>query len=499
MPTPDAYDEELIAQTRPGGWVNPVPAGRYNLVVVGAGTAGLVSAAGAAGLGAKVALVEKHRLGGDCLNYGCVPSKALIRCARAAAEARRAGEFGVAVPGPVAAAFPAVMRRMRRLRAGISRHDSAERFRGLGIDVFLGEGRFTGPDSLEVGGQVLRFARAVIATGARAAVPDLPGLREAGFLTNETVFDLNELPRRLVVLGAGPIGCEMAQAFARLGSEVHLVNRSPGLLTRDEPEAAAVLRRRFEQDGIRLHLGVKAVRAETRDGSRELVIEEAGQLVALEADAILVGVGRQPNVEGLGLEAAGVAFDPRGVTVNDFLQTTNPRIYAAGDVCTPYKFTHAADAMARIVLQNALFFGRKRMSRLVIPWCTYTDPEVAHVGLTAREARERGVAIDTYRVGFADVDRAVLDGDTDGFALAHARRGTGRLVGVTLVSAHAGEMIGEAALAMTAGLGLGELSRAVHPYPTEAEALRKLGDAYQRSRLRPWLAGLLRAVLRWRR
>jgi pyruvate/2-oxoglutarate dehydrogenase complex dihydrolipoamide dehydrogenase (E3) component len=505
MPQPhlDESDRELVANTFPEGWQNPRPEGRYNLVVIGAGTAGLVSAAGAAGLGARVALVEKHRLGGDCLNYGCVPSKALLRCARAAADARRAAEFGVRVPGPVEVDFPAVMRRMRRLRADLSRHDSAERFRRLGVDVFLGEARFTGPATIEVGGQTLRFARAAIATGARAAHPDLPGLKEMGFLTNETVFDLIELPRRLVVLGAGPIGCELAQAFRRFGSEVHLVNRSPGLLAKEEPEAVAVVRRQLERDGVQLHLGVLLLGAEVGrepNGTQKyFLFEEGGRPVRLPVDAILVGVGRQPNVEGLGLEAAGVEYDRSGVKVNDFLQTTNPRIYAAGDICSSYKFTHAADAMARIVLRNALFFGRERMSRLVIPWCTYTDPELAHVGLTAEQARQRGLEITTLHVPLSEVDRAVLDGEAEGFATAHVRKGTDRLVGATVVAAHAGDLIGEVSLAMTRGLDLSALGDTIHPYPTQAEVLKKLGDAYRKTRLTPTVAKWFRWFLSWRR
>src|SRR5262249_30928128 len=278
-----------------------------------------------------------------------------------------------------------------------------------------------------------------------------------------------------------------------------LVNRSPGLLAREDPEAAAVLRRQFEREDIRLHLGVRPVGSEVADGQNTFVIEEAVRTVRLPADAILVGVGRQANVEDLVREAAGVAYDRSGVKVNDFLQTTNPHVYAAGDVCSPYKFTHAADAMARIVLRNALFFGRARMSKLVIPWCTYTDPEVAHVGLTAEQAREQGVEVQTFRKEFAEVDRAVLDGDTEGVAQVDVRKGGDRIEGATVVAAHAGEMIGEVVLAMTKGLGLSSLSWAVHPYPTQAEALRQLGDAYQKTRLTPRTAWLLRTLLRWRR
>ncbi len=496
MLTPeDAHNRDLLAQVHPPTWRNPVASGRYNLVVIGAGTAGLVCAAGAAGLGAKVALIERHLMGGDCLNFGCVPSKALLRCARAAHEVRRAEEFGIRVAGSIEVDFAAIMERMRRLRARLSRHDSAERFRSLGVDVFLGDARFTGPDTVEVAGQTLRFARAVIATGARPVTLDVPGNRSVEFLTNETIFSLTELPRRLAVLGAGPIGCELGQAFQRFGSEVHLIERGTRLLFRDEPRASDVLQGQFQREGIHLHLQTEVVAA---NGS-ELTLSRMGTTSSLVVDAVLVALGRRPNVEGLGLEQAGVAYDSQGVTVDDFLRTTNRRIYAAGDVCSQFQFTHAADAMARIVLRNALFFGRSRHSALVIPHCTYTEPEVAAVGLTVAEAEARGLAINTLEIPLSGVDRAVLDGDEDGFALVHRRRDSDRLVGVTLVSSHAGELIGELVLAQRAGLGLAALSEVIHPYPTVADVWKRLGDAYQKSRLTPFLAGLFRTLLRWRR
>jgi pyruvate/2-oxoglutarate dehydrogenase complex dihydrolipoamide dehydrogenase (E3) component len=495
----DTHNQALVRYTHPSEWQNPIPSGRYNLVVIGAGTAGLVSAAGAAGLGAKVALIERHLLGGDCLNYGCVPSKALIRAARSVAEVARAADFGVQVPAGSRVDFPAVMERMRRLRADLSRHDSAERFSKLGVEVYLGDARFVGPTTIEVAGQRLEFAKAVIATGARAADSSVPGLAEVGYLTNETVFSLTELPPRLLVLGAGPIGCELAQTFGRFGSEVHLIQRGPKIMPREDPDAAAIVQQRFEREGIRLHLGVKVIRAEKSEKGKRLVGECDGREWSQEGDAILVGVGRKANVEGLNLEVAGLAYDANGVHVDDHLRTTNRRVFAAGDICSTYKFTHAADAMARIALQNALFFGRKRMSRIVIPWCTYTDPEVARVGLTEDEARQRGISVDSFTVPLDEVDRAVLDGETEGFARIHVRRGTDRIVGATLVSAHAGEMMGEITLAMTRDIGLGAIAANIHSYPTQAEAIKKLGDLYQRSRLTPQVASILRTILKWRR
>jgi pyruvate/2-oxoglutarate dehydrogenase complex dihydrolipoamide dehydrogenase (E3) component len=330
-------------------------------VVIGAGTAGLVTAAGAAGLGAQVALVEGHLLGGDCLNVGCVPSKAIIRSSRAAFDANDAERFGVRLAGPAEVDFAAVMERMRRLRARISHHDSAERFAKLGVDVFLGEARFSGPDTIQVDGRTLRFKRAVIATGARAAQPPVPGLAEAGYLTNETVFSLTQCPSRLAVIGGGPIGCELAQAFQRLGSQVFLLHKHAHPLDREDMDAAALVQKAFVREGGELRLDAKISRVERNAGHKLVCFEAQGKEETIAVDEILAGAGRAPNVEGLNLEAVGVQYEPRkGVLVNDHLQTSNPRIYAAGDVCMAWKFTHAADFAARIVIQNALGTKAKR-------------------------------------------------------------------------------------------------------------------------------------------
>jgi pyruvate/2-oxoglutarate dehydrogenase complex dihydrolipoamide dehydrogenase (E3) component len=496
----DVHNQFLVSNVHPPDWANPEPAGRYNLVVLGAGTAGLISAAGAAGLGARVALVEREFMGGDCLNVGCVPSKALIRASRAAAEVQGAHDYGIEVPAGVRVNFPAVMERMRRLRAALSPNDSAARFRGLGVDAFFGEARFTGPDVVEVGGRVLRFRRAVIATGARAARPDIPGLAAAGFLTNETVFTLIELPPRLAVIGAGPIGCELAQAFARFGARVALLGNRPQIMPREDPDAAAVVEKQMRRDGVNLFLGCNVVRVAREGDEKVLHLECGGQRTELRADAILVGVGRAPNVQGLDLEAAGVAYDEEeGVHVNDRLQTTNGRIFAAGDICSRFQFTHTADAMARIAIQNALFFGRARASALVIPWCTYTDPEVAHVGLYEADAKARGIDVQTFTEPMNHVDRAVLDGEADGFVKVHVRAGSDRIVGATVVARHAGEMISELTLAMVGGLGLRTLARTIHPYPTQAEAIKRVADAYNRTRLTPFVKGLFQKWLAWMR
>lgn len=493
----DQHNQRLVANVHPADWVNPTPSGRYNMVVIGAGTAGLVTAAGAAGLGAKVALIERSLLGGDCLNVGCVPSKALIRCARAVADVRAAGEFGVRGIDGVQVDFPAIMERMRRLRADISPNDSAQRFSDLGIDVYIGDAKFTGPDTVEVAGKTLRFARACIATGARAVILPIPGLAEAGALTNESVFSLTELPQRLAVIGGGPIGCELAQSFARFGSKVTQFEVNPQILIREDRDAAVRVEKSLVKDGVDLRCGVNIESVSLKGDTRVIHLKGGG---SVEVDQILMGVGRAPNVEGLGLEQAGVEFDARaGVKVNDKLQTANPKIYAAGDVCSIYKFTHAADFMARIVIQNALFFGRSKASALTIPWCTYTEPEIAHVGMYPRDAEAQGIAIDTYIVELADVDRAILEGDTDGFCKVHVRKGTDKIVGATLVARHAGDMISEVTLAMVAGVGLGTIAKAIHPYPTTADVIRKTGDAFNKTRFTPRVAGLFEKILRWRR
>lgn len=492
---------ELQENVRPRDWVNPEPASCYNLVVIGAGTAGLVCAAGAASLGARVALVERHLLGGDCLNYGCVPSKGMIRSSRAVSDARRGNEFGFSCGDLARADFSAVMTRMQRIRAGLSPHDSARRFRDeLGVDIFFGSGRFSGPDTIGVDGKHIRFKRAAICTGARAAAPPFPGIEEAGYLTNETVFSLTSLPRRLAVIGSGPIGCELAQAFARLGSEVTILERGNHILPREDRDASDIVKNVFIRDGVRLALETKTVAVARRGDEKIITAEHGGKEIEIVVDEILVGVGRAPNMEGLGLETAGIAFDPlQGVKVDEMLRTSNPRVYAAGDICFPYKFTHTADALARIVIANALFMGRQKSSVLVVPWCTYTDPEVAHVGMYEDEAREKGIPVTTLTIPMGEVDRAALDGETDGFARIHLKKGSDRILGATIVARHAGEMISEMTLAMTAGLGLSAIGRTIHPYPTQAEVLKKLADAYNRTRLTPFVQKTLAAWLKWQR
>ncbi|NJO75259.1 MAG: mercuric reductase [Leptolyngbyaceae cyanobacterium RM1_406_9] len=500
----DHYNQELIANLHPADWVNPTPAQRYNLVVIGAGTAGLVTAAGAGLLGAKVALIEKHLMGGDCTNVGCVPSKAMIRSARVAGEIRRAKHYGINVPGKVTVDFSTVMERLRRVRTEISPNDSATRFQQeFGVDVFFGEARFSGADTVEVAGQTLRFKKAAIATGSSPLHLPIEGLEESGYLTNETVFSLTEKPDRLAVIGGGYIGCELAQTFRRLGSEVVLFQRGSRLLDREDLDASNLVQQVFIQEGIRLVLKSQIKRIEQKDSVKVIHYEADGQENAVTVDEILVGAGRKPNIQGLNLEAVGVKTDSRkGVIIDDYLQTSNSNIYAVGDVCMKWKFTHAADAAARILIQNALFaiagIGRKKLSSLVMPWCTYTDPEVAHVGLYPHEAEEQGMEIDTFCVSLNDVDRAIVDDETEGFLKIHVKQGTDEIVGATLVARHAGEIISQVTLAMTNGVGLGAIANTIYPYPTQAEILRKAASQYSLKRLTTFKS-LASKFLAWRR
>ena len=496
----DARDRRILLENlRPPGWRNPQPAEIYTLVILGAGPAGLVAARGAAALGARVALIERGFIGGDCLNVGCVPSKAVIRTSRLYADMRDAEHFGVPHSGAVNFDFAAVMERVRRIQARISRSDSAGRLAEAGIDVFFGAGRFAGPDSIMVEGQRLRFRKALIATGARPVTPTIPGLAEAGYLTNESVFDLSQCPRRLMVVGGGPLGCEVAQAMVRLGAQVIIAQDEPMFLPGEERDAAQILSDAMARDGVEIHLNTKVTGVRREGGQKcvELVRDDERQTVL--ADEILVGIGRAPNVEDMDLERAGVIHNTQaGVLVNDFLQTSNPRVYAAGDVCLNYKFTHAAEASARIVVRNALFPGRERLSALTIPWCTYTDPEIAHVGLYVREAREKNIPVRTFTVLMQDVDRAITDGEDHGFVKIHIRQRSDQILGATIVARHAGEMINGISLAITSGLGLRALGRAIHTYPTQAAAVRQAADAYNRSRLTPRLYALSKRWLAWR-
>ncbi|MEZ4866050.1 MAG: mercuric reductase [Caldilineaceae bacterium] len=488
-----------LANAHPPGWQNPKPAPVYNLVVIGAGSAGLLGAIIAASLGGKVAVIEKHLMGGDCLNVGCVPSKAIIRSARVMGEMMSAPKFGIETNGATVH-FDQVMERIRRVQADLSPVDSVQRYTEAGVDVFLGEGRFTGEETIEIAGAQLRFKKVLIATGSRPYHPNIPGLQEAGFLTNETVWNLMEQPRRLAVIGGGPIGCELAQAFRRLGSEVVLFHNAGHVLNREDADAAEIVQQTFLREGIQLVLNSQVKEVTQRNGAKLLHYACPEGSEAIEVDEILVATGRVPNIEGLGLEKVGVEADSRrGIVVNDYMQSTNPRIYAAGDVAMKYKFTHAAAAAAKLVVQNALFFGRKKLSDLAMPWCTYTDPEIAHVGIYAHEAEEQGIAIDTYTYHFEENDRAVADGEEEGFVKVHTKKGSDKILGATIVARQAGDMINEITLAMVAGIGLKTIGDVVHPYPTQAESIARVAGLYTRTRLTPLVQKLFNGWMALRR
>ncbi|MEM7555593.1 MAG: mercuric reductase [Cyanobacteria bacterium P01_A01_bin.84] len=492
IPPMDEHNQKLVSYVHPPDWVNPKPVDCYDLVVIGAGTAGLVVAAGAAGLdvGLKVALVERHLMGGDCLNVGCVPSKCVIRSSRVVADIRDSEPFGIHPPKDIQVDFPAVMERMRKLRANISHVDSASRFQKLGVDVFLGQGSFTDNNTIQVGDKVLKFKKAVIATGARATRLSTPGIEEAGYLTNETVFSLTTKPNSMAVIGGGPIGCELAQAFQRLGCEVTLFHRGSHILNKEDADAAEIVQNVLQQEGIRLVLNAQLQRVErTPEGKKIYFTSNNGREESIVVDEILAGAGRTPNVDGLNLETVGVEYERFGVKVNDYLQTSNPKIYAAGDICMNWKFTHAADAAARIVIKNTLFspfgFGRYKLSDLIMPWVTFTDPEIAHTGMYEQNAQEKGIEVNTIKIDFAHVDRAIADGETAGFIKIIHKKGSDEILGATIVARHAGEMISEVTTAIVNKIGLSKLSSVIHPYPTQAECIKKAADAYRRTLLTP--------------
>ncbi|MBA2432093.1 MAG: mercuric reductase, partial [Chthoniobacterales bacterium] len=434
--------------------------GKYNVVVIGAGTAGLVTAAGTAGLGGRVALIERNKMGGDCLNFGCVPSKALISSARLAQRMREAEKWGLRNQEPQFD-FKRVMERMRERRAQIAPHDSQERFESLGVHVFRGEARFLSPHEVEVtgegGAQKLRAANFVIATGSRARVPDIEGLNAVPFFTNETIFDeLQHQPKSMIVLGGGPIGCELGQAFSRLGVKVTLLQNGEQLLPPEDRDVGDLMQSLLAREGLDIRLNAKTKRASTCEAG---VCLELASGERIEAEVLLISAGRTPNIGSLNLAAAGVQHDEHGVEVNDYLQTSQPHIFAAGDVCSRLKFTHTADFTARTVVRNILMplpFLRQKVACDTVPWCTYTEPEVAHIGLGEKQASKEGTAYDLYRVEVSELDRAVVETEEAGFAKILTRKGSDEILGVTIVSANAGELIHEFVVAMNAGVGLGK-------------------------------------------
>jgi pyruvate/2-oxoglutarate dehydrogenase complex dihydrolipoamide dehydrogenase (E3) component len=482
----DAHERERVANSRPSGWRNPQPDGLYRLAIVGAGPAGVVAAELAASFGARVALIERNAIGGVNLNVGSVPSKTLIRTSRIYADMRDAQRFGANVPDEIDVDFAAAMARVRRVRARLSRDDSARRLEAAGVDVYFGEARFIASDTLTVDGHTLHFRKALIATGARPHIPDIPGLAEGGYLTNDNVFELTELPRRLLVIGGGPLGCEQAQAFCRLGAQTTIVQNKPLFLGQEERDAAQILSEAFARDGIEVRLNTTVLAVRTTPAAKLVDLISDDYRNAVSCDAILTGAGRTPNVEGLNLAAVGIDCDASGrVRVDDFLRTANANIYAAGDVCLESSFVDTAIASARIAVQNALLQRKHRWSDVVIPSCTYTDPEIARVGLSVREANRLGLPVKTFTIPMHEIDRAITDSETAGFVKVHVSGRTDRILGATIVARHAGDMINEITLAMVAGIGLRRLSCVLHAYPTQAEAIRHAADAYNRTRLTP--------------
>lgn len=475
-----------------------------NLVVIGGGSAGLVTAYIAAALKAKVTLIEKHRMGGDCLNTGCVPSKALIRSAKFLAQAARAKEFGIR-EAHTEFDFADVMARVRRVVQAIEPHDSAERYSGLGVEVIAGTAKLVSPWEVDVvrhdgGTQRLSTRSIVVAAGGRPFVPPIPGIDEVGYLTSDTVWNLRELPQRLVVLGGGPIGAELAQAFARFGASVTLIQQGPRILNREDPEVSELVTRRFLDEGIDVRADHQAKQFLVENGEKILLAEHDGREVRIPFDAVLVAVGRAANLTGYGLEDLGVKTS-RTIGTNAFLQTNYPNIYAAGDVAGPFQFTHTAAHQAWYAAVNALFdpFRKFKADYSVIPWATFVDPEVARVGLNEQEAKEKGVAFEISRYDLAELDRAIVEGETNGFVKVLTVPGKDTILGVTLVGEHAGDLIAEYVLAMKHGIGLNKILGTIHIYPTLAEANKYAAGVWKKAHAPQRLLRWVERFHAWRR
>lgn len=466
--------------------------GKYNVIVIGAGTAGLVTAAGTAGLGGHVALIERDRMGGDCLNTGCVPSKALIASTRRIAAIRGAAKLGLKPVEPDFD-FNEVFQRMRDRRAIIEPHDSQERFESLGVNVFRGDATFIDPHSVDVNGTKLTAANIVIATGGRAGVPPIEGIDDVPYHTNETIFDqLKTQPRTLAVIGGGPIGCELSQAFQRLGTQVTILETLSCIMSKEDPDVASFVKQSLSEEGVDVRCSTRIQRAtKLDDGGISITYSNANggdESSTLNVDALLIAAGRKPNIENLGLDKVGVNTNQGGVVVNQKLQTSQPNIFAAGDVTGTYQFTHWADAQARIVIANIVkpwFVPKSKIDDRVLPWVTYIEPEVAHVGLNETQAKERNIEYDLYKLDMKDVDRAILADEISGFIKVLAATGKDRILGVTIVANHGGDLLHEFVLAMKHNIGLAGIANTVHAYPTMAEIAGRMGDQYQRTRLSP--------------
>jgi pyruvate/2-oxoglutarate dehydrogenase complex dihydrolipoamide dehydrogenase (E3) component len=474
-----AEQETYFQRVRPDGWTNPKPRELYDLVVIGAGPGGIAAAELAARLGRSVALIEKNRLGGNSLNAGSVPSKALVATARIFASMSDTEEFGSPVPPEPAPDFAKVMEHMRRIRARIAAYHSASQLAAQGIAVFFGAAQFEIKDTITVGDASLRFSKAIIATGARPKPSDISGLDDIGYCTSDTIFDITELPKRLAVIGGGPLGCEMAQAFCRLGVHVTIIQNDPKFLPREERDAAEILSRAMARDGVVIRLNTTVTGARIENGTKILETVNNEVKADIETDLVLLSIGRVPNVENLALEKAGVSCESKhGIVIDDFFQTTNANIYAVGDVCMELKFTNAAQASGRMAVENAMLKGRERRSSLLVPWCTYCDPEIAHIGLHIWDARKYAVPVKSFTRMMHDVDRAITDGQDTGFVKILIEDGTDRILGATIVATRASEMINEIAVVMNAGIGMKTLARMIHTYPTQSEGIMLAATAY---------------------
>lgn len=471
--------DEFLLRVRPPNWQNPQARTPYDLVVVGGGPAGICAAEFARRHGRSVALLERHWIGGNSLTSGSIPSKALIRSAQALSSMRNAEYLGASAFNRPATDFAAVMDRMRRIRARLAEYHSVERLRAHGVDVFFCDARFAGPDRVLAGDVPLLFKKAVIATGARPRPADMPGLDQLGYLTSESIFELTQLPRRLGVIGGGPLGCEVAQAFCRLGSHVTIMQNDPKFLPHEEREAADLLSISMSRDGVETRLNTTVVAARIEGGEKWLDMINDDVRSSIAVDEVMLSIGRVPNVQDLDLEAAHVDFDPgTGIDVDEYLQTTNVDIYGAGDVCNAHQFTNIAESTGRLAVQNAFGERTKRQSSLTIPWCTYCDPEIAHIGLHMREARRQSIPIESFTVMMQDVDRAITDGQDDGFVKIYVKMGTDQILGATVVATRAGELINEISVIMNAGIGMRRLSTILHSYPAQSDAIRLAALAY---------------------
>jgi len=448
---------------------------RADLAIIGAGSGGLSVAAGAAQMGAKVVLIEKDKMGGDCLNYGCVPSKALIAAGEAAETVRTSGKFGVNGHEPVID-FAKINGHVHDVIAGIAPHDSVERFESLGVQIIQTAGRFVSASEIEAGGQRIRARRFVIATGSSAFIPPIPGLDSTPYLTNETIFSLSDAPEHLIVVGGGPIGIEMAQAHRRLGVKVTLIEGAT-IMGKDDPDAVAVVRKRLLEEGVVLKEGAKVASVVTCGNGVSILVTEDGHTAPIEGSHLLLAVGRRPNVDGLGLEAAGIESTNRGITVDARLRTSNKRIFAIGDVAGGYQFTHMAGYHSGIVIRNAMFNLPAKVDERAVPWVTYSDPELAQVGLSEAQAREEGVFAKAATFDFADNDRANAERATDGFVKAVIGK-RGKILGATIVGRHAGELILPWVLAVQKGLKIADMAGIIAPYPTLGEASKRAAGAY---------------------